>query len=349
MRIGICYESGGVWGAIAAGLGSGLSAHAVDVKLVPSDLDRITRRIVYEYSRRIHPLHGNESPLLVLRNSQVGRKRTRLGPVAFWIQMGSSFAPPRSTPFVTFEDMTVLLALRAGEYPDLTDQVRARWVARQAFAYEHSRRCYVASDWAAASVIADYAVSPHKVSTVGLGRNYEPAITTKDWTVPTFLWVGYDWVRKNGCRVLRAFRKVRCLYPSAALHLVGDHPPVAAPGVVSHGRLSSSDIAEATLMRTLFATATCFVMPSRIEPFGIVYVEAGAAGTPSIGTTAGGAPYAIGPGGICVDPDNQVALEDAMLALCAPGTAERLGAMARTHSAQFTWPRIADQILGTLA
>jgi glycosyltransferase involved in cell wall biosynthesis len=90
-------------------------------------------------------------------------------------------------------------------------------------------------------------------------------------------------------------------------------------------------------------------MPSRIEPFGIVYVEAGAAGTPSIGTTAGGAPYAIGPGGICVDPDNQVALEDAMLALCAPGTAERLGAMARTHSAQFTWPRIADQILGTLA
>ena len=37
-------------------------------------------------------------------------------------------------------------------------------------------------------------------------------------------------------------------------------------------------------------SATCFVMPSHFEPFGIVYVEAAAAGVPSIGTVELGAP-----------------------------------------------------------
>ena len=34
-------------------------------------------------------------------------------------------------------------------------------------------------------------------------------------------------------------------------------------------------------MVALYSRATCFVMPSRYEPFGISYADAGSAGVPS--------------------------------------------------------------------
>ncbi len=54
-------------------------------------------------------------------------------------------------------------------------------------------------------------------------------------------------------------------------------------------------------------------MPSLHEAAGIVYVEAGGAGVPSIGTTNGGTATMIGPGGIVVDPLDTDQIFEAML------------------------------------
>jgi glycosyltransferase involved in cell wall biosynthesis len=163
-----------------------------------------------------------------------------------------------------------------------------------------------------------------------------------------FLWVGTNWQRKNGERVIRAFTDVRRVHPEAVLHLAGDHPPIEEPGVICHGYLSHDNSDQLARLQGLFRSATCFTMPSPSEPYGIVYLEAGAFGTPSIGGVRGGASYAIGGGGLLVDPEQDGAVEAAMLAMCDPGTAAEFGRRASEHSASLTWPNVAGNILAAL-
>lgn len=56
----------------------------------------------------------------------------------------------------------------------------------------------------------------------------------------------------------------------------------------------------------LYRAADLFALPSTGEGFGIAFVEAMACGTPAIGLEAGGAPDALGAGGlgVCALPDN---------------------------------------------
>jgi phosphatidylinositol alpha-1,6-mannosyltransferase len=83
------------------------------------------------------------------------------------------------------------------------------------------------------------------------------------------------------------------------------------------------------------------------EGFGIVYLEAAAAGTPSIGTKGSGAEDAVADGvsGLLVEPD--VAAVGAALARLADDTAlrARLGASAKAHAASRTWRDNAREVL----
>jgi hypothetical protein len=67
--------------------------------------------------------------------------------------------------------------------------------------------------------------------------------------------------------------------------------------VTGHGRLAFDDDRQRGRLAALFGSATCFVMPSFVEPFGITYVEAAAAGLPSIGTRVRGTTDSVGDGG----------------------------------------------------
>lgn len=66
----------------------------------------------------------------------------------------------------------------------------------------------------------------------------------------------------------------------------------------------------------LLERASVFVLPALrdgydVEGFGIVYIEAQAAGTPVIGSSYGGVPEAVGDGGIIVDqPEDPVVVSD---------------------------------------
>ena len=145
--------------------------------------------------------------------------------------------------------------------------------------------------------------------------------------------------------MLAAFAQVREQHPDAQLDLVGGHPPIAQPGVVAHGRLSLARAEDRERIKGLYRTATAFVMPSLHEPAGLVYIEAGGAGVPSIGTTNGGAATMIGPGGILVDPLAPDQIYAAMLALAEPNRARRLGELAYEHSKLFTWHKVAERLI----
>jgi glycosyltransferase involved in cell wall biosynthesis len=184
---------------------------------------------------------------------------------------------------------------------------------------------------------------------VGFGANHRASAPERDWRVPRFLFVGIDWERKGGPQVLRAFARLREAHPDAVLDVVGGHPPLDLTGVDCHGVLSQGRDGDRAAIVDLFARATCFVMPSLVEPFGIVYAEAASAGIPSIVSSVGGPRDVIGAdGGLVVEPGDEGALVEAMLRLCDPATARRMGAAARERSALYTWPKVAERLLRAL-
>ncbi len=256
-------------------------------------------------------------------------------------------------PLVTYEDSTVVGALRVREhYAHLqraTQQSLDAAVARSARVYARATACCFVSHWAARSAVEDYGVPAARVRVVGQGRNREPLTSlSRDWRRPTFLWVGKEWERKGGERTLRAFVELRHQVPSASLHLVGRHPPVDVAGVVGHGLLDVRSPQAQRHLDELFSGATCFVMPSAHEPAGTVFVEAAAGGVGSIAGTSGGSATMVGDGGILVPDGDDHALLQAMRRFCDPTTAEALGAAARQRADLLTWDAVACRLLQAL-
>ena len=98
--------------------------------------------------------------------------------------------------------------------------------------------------------------------------------------------------------------------------------------------------------------ARCFVMPSRLEPFGIVVLEAWRAGTAVIASSVGGAPEFITDGvtGLVVDPHDARALADGLGRLLTdPALAATLGAAGLAHVPAFDWAAVAPAYVETYA
>lgn len=116
---------------------------------------------------------------------------------------------------------------------------------------------------------------------------------------------------------------------------VGDR--VAFPGRVDH----------ATACR-LFAGCDGFVLPSRLEPFGIVNLEAMAAGKAVVATRVGGVPEVVvdGATALLVPADDVGALAAAVRRVAADAPLRaRLGAAGRARAAAFAWANVADEYL----
>ncbi len=221
-----------------------------------------------------------------------------------------------------------------------------RWIATQRESLRAADVACVSTGWARRSMIEDYGLSPVRVAVVGMGHKpRHGASEGRNWSTPTYLFVGIDWRRKNGERVLEAFRTVHDEIPEARLHLVGIHDPVEAPGVIDHGLLRKNDPAAQELLDHLFAESTVFLLPSLFDPSPIAYLEAASAGLPVIATSQGGAGELLGEAAIVVDPEDAGALVDAMLRLADAGRAQRLGAAAASAAGDSSWAAVAGRIL----
>jgi glycosyltransferase involved in cell wall biosynthesis len=230
--------------------------------------------------------------------------------------------------------------------PGLTDKGLRTLVRVNLALHRHAYARCVDSSWAAQAMIDGDDLAAPSTHVVGCGRNADTAPPRgRDWSTPRFLFVGNDWERKNGDGVLRAFAHLRAAHPTAHLDVVGGHPPIDMEGVTTHGRLDVHQREGRERLELLFGRATCFVMPSWLEPFGIVYVEAAAAGLPSIGTAVGGTATSIGDGGLRVDPSDPAALVEAMTCLAEPDRARALGDAARSRSEHFTWRKVAERLV----
>lgn len=106
--------------------------------------------------------------------------------------------------------------------------------------------------------------------------------------------------------------------------------------------------ADRALAVALFKGCDFFVLPSRQEPFGIVNLEAMAAGKAVVAMRVGGVPEIVQDEqtGMLIPPEDSEALARAITRMVLnPELREQFGAAGRERVQKFTWPAIAEQYL----
>jgi glycosyltransferase involved in cell wall biosynthesis len=114
------------------------------------------------------------------------------------------------------------------------------------------------------------------------------------------------------------------------------------------GRLSNEDIRDIYGAADLFCLTALPDVGGRVEGFGLVYLEAGACGLPSVATAVGGVSEAVvsGHGGELVEPTPEaIAAAVARLADDEHGRAA-LGRGALAHARALSWERCAAETYG---
>lgn len=214
-----------------------------------------------------------------------------------------------------------------------------------------------------ADLVRGLGVDPQRCTIVPNGVTPRPAsapVALPDGLAdgPLLLTVARLVARKGVDDVLDAVAQLVPERPSLRYVVVGDGPErarleahAAALGLGGHVRFvgTQSDAA----LASWYAAADVFVMAPRTQPpdvegFGLVYLEAGAAGLPVVGTRSGGVPDAIADGetGLLVPEGDPAALAEALRTLLdRPDLRERFGAAGRASAARFTWDATADRLL----
>lgn len=179
------------------------------------------------------------------------------------------------------------------------------WFTRQADIY------FPWSNWAKESLIHDHGISAEKIHVVNIGVDLElwPYIPKEPQpdAPPRILFVGGDFERKGGSLLLDLF--ARHFADVASLDLVTREAPTDLPrNVTVYTDMKPND----PRLRTLYAEADLFVLPTRADMSSYAGIEAMATGRPVISSNVGGIPDLIceGQSGFLVEPRDGTALRD---------------------------------------
>jgi glycosyltransferase involved in cell wall biosynthesis len=189
---------------------------------------------------------------------------------------------------------------------------------------------------------------------MALGRDDAPAAGARR----TIVCVGRFVQSKGHDTLLQAYARLAGDYPDVDLLLIGasDSALPALRAACAAQRLEQrvtflADIAHEQVARHM-RHATVFVLPSRLEGFPLVLLEAAAFRVPVVSTNVGGIPELLqdGVNGYMIEPDDAMALEQRLRALlAAPALAATLG--ERLHddvASHFTWEATCRQYLALL-
>ncbi len=261
--------------------------------------------------------------------------------LAFTFQTQSMFDASREgIPHFLYTDHTHLANLGYPSFNE-TKLFPIWWREYERRMYHHADCNFTMSERIARSVREDYRCPASKVECVYAGCNLLPSSTTMLRNRPRgkhILFVGLDWERKGGPVLLEAFKRVLVSHPDAVLSIVGCVRPSPHPNCKFVGQLPLDEVCE------YYRSATVFCMPTRIEPFGHVFIEAMAHGLPVVGTKIGAIPELIqeGVNGYLVEPDDPTSLAQALCAvLDDPERASAMGENGRLMvNARFTWDAV---------
>jgi glycosyltransferase involved in cell wall biosynthesis len=249
------------------------------------------------------------------------------------------------TPHFLYTDHTHLTNTY---YPDFRadDLYSPDWIEKERGTYRRARVIFTMSSHVTRSLIEHYQVDPAKVECVGVGANVAlpdgDALPDERYARKRILFVGVDWERKGGPQLVEAFKIVRRAHPDATLTIIGCSPRLDVPGCAVLGRVPLEKMSE------YYRHASLFCMPTRNEPFGVVFLEAFAYRLPAIASDLGALPDLIdnGVNGYRI-PVDQVSLLAARLKslLDSPETCKRMGqAGFERFSRRYTWEVVGRQM-----
>lgn len=160
-----------------------------------------------------------------------------------------------------------------------------RIVAAQVSQLKWQDNVFVTSEWAK-DRMADAGVNDERIGVVGAGIGFPPldlSVTERrrKFENRRILCIAKVRFEQKGLDILLdAFTRLRKTDSSLELDLVTSKNAVAqgSPGVNVYSNVNFETL------RRLYRESTLYVMPARYEPWGLVYSEALASGTPIIGT-----------------------------------------------------------------
>lgn len=180
---------------------------------------------------------------------------------------------------------------------------------------------------------------------------------------PLLLTVGRLVPRKGIDTVLRALPTIAERCPDVAYLVAGTGPDQSrledlANRLGVRDRVRFVGDIDHDQLPLYYSAADLFVMPAREDPpdvegFGLVFLEANACGTPTLGARVGGVPDAIRDGetGLLVPPEDPAATAEALTRLLTtPELARRLGKQGRERVLNdANWDHIADRLFDALS
>jgi len=294
-------------------------------------------------------------PAFQLRSKNAARYlKRRLNEYDFVLQLGVLFnSNLRETPSRTliYTDFTSKLSANnpaAGRSP-FTPSQRARWFELEKQAYWQSSFIFSRSNFVKTSLVNDYGLPSGKIEVVGAGVNFEKlpeADIQRQFNEPTVLFIGSDFLRKGGDILLHAFASVKRLLPKARL-IVMTNQPVSAKLPCDGVEIIRTQWSR-PLIDSLYRRSNLLVLPSRLETWGDVLLEAMAYSLPCIGTWGQAMEEIIRHKhtGLLVEQEDIQGLSAAMVEILSqPERIERYGKEARRIvEKQYTWDIVAGQI-----
>jgi glycosyltransferase involved in cell wall biosynthesis len=172
---------------------------------------------------------------------------------------------------------------------------------------------------------------------------------------PYILFLGTVQPRKNLQRLIRAFGRVVAAGLPHALAIAGRlgwltepiQAEVAGQGLTE--RVHFTGYVPDNDLPVLYAGADLFAFPSLYEGFGMPALEAMACGVPVVASNTTSLPEIVGDAGVLVDPLDEVAIADALIAVLRDDTLRaRLIAAGTERAAQFSWERCARETLSVI-
>lgn len=219
-------------------------------------------------------------------------------------------------------------------------------------------RAVVANSEATRRVLLEAGISPQKAIRIPCGVR-EPSSLPELTEARRALHLPADAFMVSCAARLVSGKKVEDLIEAASripdpqanllLAIAGDGPERAALEALSATRMKGRVVflGQLSNMNDFYAASDLFVLPSAMEGFGLVYIEAAFHGVPSIGTNVGGIPEAVEDGktGLLVSVGDIPALSAAIQRLREDSELRRtLGEAAKSRAyAEFTEAAMAER------
>lgn len=219
---------------------------------------------------------------------------------------------------------------------------RKAYIELEKKAYKNATKVFVMSENIRQSLIRQYGLDESRIRLVYVGSNTEVPreVDMKKYASKNIIFVGKEWERKGGPLLVEAFGKVLKQIPDATLTIVGCSPAVDVPNCTIVGEVSLSEVAKH------YNKAAVFCLPTRREPFGIVFIEAMFNRLPLVTNNMGAAPYLVTDRNGYLLENNADDYCTALVALLNnPGLCEEFGEESlRIASEYYTWTNVGVQM-----